>query len=270
MTTNNAVRGSARVRPLFARVAPHWDESLLSLVSRSCAANVFERPADLMRFAGIRVARCGSIVFMDSQRTVALPDLLSVPPEDIGLRLHPRVVDGGFPEGVDWYGAVLPRRYVESRTRRVSPLSLRSSPYHRSTWMIRPLSFCAESWERLIRNCPYCERTLGWHQALGPWRCEWCGRSLRHYRGEQVLKDLRSDLQIATDLVSPDATTRRNALSKLPPPFCKWGAGEAFAAIVELGTGAQIHKPDGDPGDAIRLTACSRLETSSPTSKRSS
>jgi hypothetical protein len=180
-------------------------------------------------------------------------ELLQTTPDEIDDRLHHRVEGGQFAEGANWFGTVLPKKYLQSRGRRVSPASLKSSPHHRSVWMVRPLTFCPESWELLIGECPYCERPLGWHRTLGPWRCETCGRSLRHHKGDSVPEKLRDNLRIASALVSTDPAIRIRAMESLPSPFCAWGAGDVFAAAVELGTGAMIHRAGGKLADASSL-----------------
>jgi hypothetical protein len=147
--------------------------------------------------------------------------------------MHPRLEIQGD-DLVNWFGTPLPRHFIEAKIRRVSPKSLRASPYHRAEWMIRPLNFCPESMEYLISCCRLCGKDLRWVTSTGLWRCDRCGRSLTRTQPGKVTWEIRQDLAEAAALVSPSADSRSRALARLPAPFSTWEAGDVFASLFEI------------------------------------
>ena len=65
----------SRISPLLARVAPIPGESLLSLVTRACEANVFRRQGGLLAFAGVAgAAAFAPFTALDGDYTFCKPD----------------------------------------------------------------------------------------------------------------------------------------------------------------------------------------------------
>lgn len=223
-----------RVAPLIARMVPIPGETLLSLVARAAHANVFPRLADLFGHAGADGHPAFS-PFTLADRAQPLADLLGVPVEDVVSRLHPPHPDQRPKGAVVWAGVRIRRRSIEARARRVAPLALKLSPYHRLEWTHRALSFCPETLQQLISACPACGVALGWVTTKGLDRCERCDASLTDAESPLVQTRSPDRLRAAARLISPDAAIRAAALKALPPEFHAWDAGDLFAALCELG-----------------------------------
>lgn len=73
---------------------------------------------------------------------------------------------------VRWGDGALSRYELETRRRRVSPISLAKAPHHRAAWMNLLLDYCPESLELLIDKCDRCSRPLGWTAAWGIGNCD--------------------------------------------------------------------------------------------------
>ncbi|MFN3634872.1 MAG: hypothetical protein ACK4UZ_03995 [Rhizobium rhizophilum] len=118
----------------------------------------------------------------------------------------------------EFFGVRLHRRRILHGTRRVSPRALRASPHHRVAWMVRPLSFCSEGWDRLIDRCPdpVCGLTLGWKSSYGVECCGACGFDLRMAEATEVPEAERPALSVLAGLVSPEAALRTEAVNALP------------------------------------------------------
>jgi ribosomal protein L37AE/L43A len=223
-----------RVRPLVVIRTPFPDESLLSLLVRAAEANAFRSFKYILPFAGLEPSRHLFVAFTQAQYTDALSQLLSLPRAEIAGRMHPHVDNAPTQDYVDCFGVALPRRWIDTKSRRVSPNGLRISPYHRFGWMIRPLSFCAETMEYLILNCPHCGKEQRWEGASSVWRCGNCSKSLRHHRPGKVAGNLQKELEAVVAFISHDSKVRAQALSELPTPFSEWSAGDVFVAIIDL------------------------------------
>ncbi len=242
-----------QVLPLLAKVTPIPGESLMSLVTRACEANVFPRVADVLGAAGIR----GSPAFTPVtalDRAAHLARLLGLAEGEIESRMYPPLQGRGRTGLVSWSGLRVERRFIELRARRVAPGALLDEPYHRMVWTHKALSFCPETFEELISTCPACGKPLGWSHTHGPDRCEHCKASLLDSEPEFAPHALRAKLKLATDLISHGPEVRAAAQSILPAPFRDWDAGELFSAIVEFGV-AWEH-----PGEGRSSTAVTRLK----------
>lgn len=219
-------------RPLFVPVAPYRGEQLISLVARAAKENEVSRLAKVLAHAGILTAAPGFCAFTRQDRNQSLAALLSVSVDEISSRFHSRV--GGSNQYVSYFGVVLPRDFIEAKFRRVSPERLRAAPYDPMEWAIRPLSYCPETMQILIFECPHCERKLDWLYTKGPTKCQRCGHSLLDVDPEYAPAVLHSDLRFIASLVSFDANVRARALAKLPSPFSDWTSGQVFSGLIEL------------------------------------
>ena len=222
------------VRPLLARVAPIVGESLLSLITRACRANVIERQHELLGPLGIS-RRTAFAPFTAHDRSAPLAKLLTVREEEIAKRMHAPVVGAPDPSFVHWFGTTLERRLLKAEPRRFAPFALGGSSHHRAIWSVSALSFCPETFQELISSCGACARELGWTRTEGLDRCEHCRASLLDMHASYVPPELRSALTAVTDLISTDPAVRAVAAARFPPPFCSWPPGEIFGAVVELG-----------------------------------
>jgi TniQ len=238
----------AGVSSLFGRVAPIPGESLLSFFARTANQNVCERLSGLLAHAGVVLKRPSSIPFVDAVQAERIAALCSVSPIEIEHLVHAAVTMEGVGDYVTWFGTRLERRFISTTTRRLSPRSLRGSPHHRAIWTVGPISFCPESFERLIGQCPYCEAKLDWRRTRGPAVCETCCRSLTRYHPGKVPWEYRRTGHLVASLLHHSAETRALALSKFPEPFQSWEPGDVFGAIVDLASfwdEANLSRPFG-------------------------
>ena len=250
------------VAPLAARVAPLQAESLMSLVARAAQANVFPRLSSLLSHAGV-TSHPAFTPFTAADHVEPLAELLGVDVEEITTRMHLPTKDA--PKGVvAWAGVRIERRWIEAKIRRVAPGALMDGPHHRMVWSHRALSFCPESFERLVSSCYACGRTLGWVATHGLDRCEHCRASLLESEPDYVDHRLHARLRAATNLISPDAAVRRRAQSALPAEFLFWDPGELFTALLELGV-AWEHPGEGRGSRAAQALSEPRLGLITPT-----
>lgn len=238
------------IKPLLIGVKPVPGESLLSMIARATSDNVHEQTSQTLAFAGFSQPQLKHVPFSRIPRVKEIATLLSVTEHDVRSRMHAPARQNI--NWVDWYGTPLHRRYIEATVRRVSPVGFGNPPFHhRAIWMLRPLTYCPESMEMLISSCPYCGDGLGWRATLGIWRCEKCGRSLRHHRPGKVRWDLRGEAAAAAAIISTDPLQRADALSRLPQPFSSWEAGDVFDTMVTLGVVAT--HPDGSDPASVNI-----------------
>lgn len=221
-------------RPLCGRVTPIAGESLASVVARSACANVSPSTAKLLRQAGIRWGQPAFVPFTQNDSAPQLADLLGISIDDVTGRMHTKIA-GERSNRVDWFGTPLERRFLEAPRRRFSRLGLQSADFARATWMVRPLSFCPENFDRLQHECPHCDACLGWDRALGISVCEKCEGDIRSGTVDLLPEELRPDYSVIAGLVSTDPARRAECLGGFPAPFCNWQPGDLFSAVVDLG-----------------------------------
>lgn len=225
----------AQIKPLLGAVEPIVGECMMSLLARAATKNVFPRVRELVRSADIRTSAPEFIPFTGAQAVPALSKLLSVDQDVIESLMHPAVHRDRPIDKVNWYGTCLPRRFIEAKRRRLSPVSFASAEYVRAVWQVRPLPFCPESMELLIHKCLNCQSDIGWRLRRGFHVCETCGRSLRRGKPGKIEWSLRSEARALAALVDPNPETRLRAMRVLPPIFHDWEPGDAFVGAVELG-----------------------------------
>lgn len=222
-------------KPLFIAGDARAGEGLMSMMVRAAEANVMGRLHRLALFAGVTGARVDSIPFTRSQDAQKIAQLLSVDAAEVQGRMHPAAPHSSADEYVDWYGTPLHRRYLETRRRRVAPASLAAFGHDLAIWSVKPLTFCPDSLEHLVDQCPACGRTLTWAKSSSLSQCGSCGRFLVAGQGRRIEGELVDDARRVAALISPCDHERQSALSVLPAPFHEWEAGDVFQAVVELG-----------------------------------
>jgi len=236
-----------QIAPLLGRREPIEGESLMSLVARSCDASGFRKISNVLGSIGI-ASSPPFLPFTQMDRVDDIAALIRVCRGQVRVRMH-----AGGREVVDWWGEPLRRAFLEAKTRRYSPASLRASAHHRASWMIRPLPFCTESYEILRSDCPACGRRLGWSHTRGIDHCEFCGASLTEAVTVVLGAASQVDAARIASLVSVDAVERGQAVVSLPDPFKQWRPGDVFEAVVELGFAAHRIEAKPDHKGAIRL-----------------
>lgn len=250
MTLSTTSNSGAPTKPLLFPCEPVSNESLPGFLARVAARNVLDNPAWLLRTAEIPSPSAHDLSRRVAHKIDDLAEALGVNRDDIAKMWIGEVP--GRPELRSFFGAEVRDSYLVHDRRRVAPASLKSSAHHRALWMLRPLSFCAESWDVLIDTCPSktCGRKLGWSPARGIDVCEHCGLDLTTTRVPRVPPAHRDALGFVAGLVSPDLETRAESLARIPPALAHLDSGELFELAMifsrvtsrEVGTEAAPHE----------------------------
>lgn len=212
-------------------VTPIEGESLLGLVTRTAHENVLPSSFTLLSRAGQAYGhRPTAATFQDLDQDF-LATILGVDLGAVVSRCHAPRDDRGF---VDFYGAGVRRDGIITRQRRFSPASLASSPHHRALWMLKPVSFCPESWEFLTYHCHECGAVQRWQSAGAITACDECCADLRAGSPALVPLELRPDLAFLTGLVDPRGEGRRAARDLLPASLAELDGGDIFELAVAL------------------------------------
>jgi ribosomal protein L32 len=220
---------------------PLPDESLIGFVARACDDNGHPSVPHVLGLAGFKTLRARFLSVSNSVDLGHLSAFFGCSEEDLRHRFHlPIEVDGCLPKTfITYLGSPIRRFLREPALRRVSPTSLRQSPYHRAIWTIRPLSFCPESGEMLISHCPNpaCGKPLAWNYAFGIKFCESCldddscpTTDLRSFDQPKLLGDDLEVYRSIAGLLTPQ-TPRAAAI---PSFFQSWNGWEIFDMVVML------------------------------------
>lgn len=222
------------IRPLCGRVSPFVGKSLASIVARSACANDIPSTAKLLRQGVKEWGRPAFVAFthVDAARDLAV--LLGLSVDDVVNRMHAKTV-GERSNRIDWFGTPLERRFLEAPKRRFSPLGLELSDFVSAEWMIRPLAYCPETFDRLRHECPHCDAQLGWDRALGVSVCEKCDLDIRLGPAHLLSEERRPAYSVIAGLISTEASRRAESVERVPDRFRAWQPGDLFSAIVDLG-----------------------------------
>jgi hypothetical protein len=219
---------------------PLADESLLGFIARACDRNGHPTVKHVLELAGHHTNKPNRLVTSDGVNVDALAKFFGCTTDELSHRFNRDVAlaDGryGF---INFHGVPLRKLYREPVLRRLSPASLRTSAYHRASWILRPLRYCPESGELLIDRCPNpdCAKPLGWQITNGIPYCEHC------LDEEAVPKtDLRTvDLPKLAGEELETYSTIANLITKppeshhrIPATFASWKPWEIFDFVVLL------------------------------------
>lgn len=244
----------AELRPRRVRfpLHPHRDESFQGFVARTVAWNFLESADTLLKEASLGLGPKPKLggAWPSEPHLDALSYCLGAPRTDIERMLHAAGSDGsGY---VSYFGTTVRLTRLDPTRRRVSPTSLRASPHHRAQWAIRTLPFCAASWDILISQCAACGGKLGWLRTRGIDFCEHCGFDLKTMEPTQVPMELRGELSLLADLMSPLAEMREVAGCQLPANVRPLQPGLIFELAIAFGRAASA-LPDGSAQPRWRL-----------------
>ena len=155
------------------RLYPFEDASLIGFLMRLGEANCLSRFTELV---GTHPGSRAGLPLMHSLARLA----------DLPLNELQRIayVRGSHHRVVSFMGHALPAQALSHR-RRLCPLCLAESPYHRAIWDLDPLKICPKHRVRLIAICPACRQELSF-ESIPLTRC--------HKRGLPVWPDTRQPL----------------------------------------------------------------------------
>ncbi|NNM74202.1 hypothetical protein [Enterovirga aerilata] len=255
-------RRGMRIVPLPFRLIPGpiAGESLLGLAARAAHHNGFESLHRVFRLADVHNLRTEAFPTTQIERAAHLAYVLKMHEGEITSRMHPGVPRPGRSAGFIDFGSVAIRAaYREGGRRRVSPLSLRRSPHHRSVWSLLPFAICPESREHLIDACPVCTKPLRWRRTLGIPFCESCVDDdgdptvdLRDHAGPVAHIADEDAFRLMTGIVDPDPDRRRTERRKLPDAIARLDDGDIFEFAVALAC-AVTTEPDAPRGIMRRM-----------------
>lgn len=230
----------ADLRPRRVRfpLHPHRDESFQGFVARTVAWNFLDSADTLLKEASLGLGPKPKVggACPSEPHLAALSYCLGAPRTDLERMLHAAASEGsGY---VSYFGTVVRLTRLDPTRRRVSPTSLRASPHHRAQWAIRTLPFCAASWDILTSQCAACDGKLGWQRTRGIDLCEHCGFDLKTIEPMQVPMELRGELSLLADLLSPLEETRDAASCQLTGSVRKLQPGLIFELAIAFGRAA--------------------------------
>lgn len=202
--------GSSPARAVCFIVPPLPMESARGYIARVADYNVHERHADALSHAGLGLKE----VLGGRVDAKILDRIYGLDPEG-EKGLWPQSLEPEGPGTVLVRDVELPTSLFRHHRRRLSIAGLRKSLHHRHAWTIGALSFCPESWDVLVEQCPRCDHTFAWGNGAF-WCCDGCGIDLRQCRLTRIRREHRPALLVLAELFSPDASKRKAAYQKLP------------------------------------------------------
>jgi hypothetical protein len=219
---------------------PFADESLMGFIARACDRNGHSAIGHVLELAGYRTHKSHFLASKNEVDLSRLAEFFGCSPDTLKPRFHAEfAVEGGGTGFVNFLGVPIRSKFREPTLRRMSPASLRKSPYHRASWLLKPLCYCPESGELLIGHCPNpgCAKALGWRRTSGIPYCEHCLNEeaepqidLRTYDLPKLVgEELESYKSIANLVIKPSEIAGR-----MPPTFSSWKPWEIFDLVVLL------------------------------------
>ncbi|PGH57650.1 hypothetical protein CRT60_06560 [Azospirillum palustre] len=152
------------MRPLRLRIRPHEGESLSGVIVRSAERARLGSALENAAMAGLRLP--GSAVSNDDLTPLAF--LTGIPSDRLDAMAY-RPVDGGRHR---YLGSAIDRDLIALRPRRVCPVCLKETGFHRMEWDFAPATACLRHHCRLETSCPVCGRRFGWeHPSLTECPC---------------------------------------------------------------------------------------------------
>lgn len=213
---------------------PRDDESLLGIVARAAFASEVRQMVKVLALAGVETAKPPTMPTMFVDAASRFATVLRVDETDVAKRMYPEVETDGPLRLMDFFGAWIPLCYREPRARRVSPMALADSSYHRAVWELRPLPFDRQTMQVLIDTCDDCRQRFSWRRSHEAHQCEKCGADIRTMNAEKVADEDQGPCSFAAGLVDPNPCVRAQARTSLPYPLVAWENGELFDLCVRL------------------------------------
>lgn len=239
-----ATRSGAGKGLLFP-VTPQPDETLLGYIVRCLEENHLGKPGAFLSQIDVNMGIKGDYLSRLSENLDKVASLFGVEREVLA-RLW-----GSEPlteSGKRRLGGVHLRPYLVYQARRRFLPSLPLDRSDRSTWMVRHLNFCPDSWELLVDRCPLkeCSRPLTWPGAKSLHHCAYCGWPLSGWRTRKVARSDRPSLTWVLQLFSEDEKVRERALSEIPTFFEINSATDAYEMALVFGHACQLERSGGN------------------------
>ncbi|XAZ19501.1 hypothetical protein LVY75_04915 (plasmid) [Sinorhizobium sp. B11] len=213
-------------------VAPLSGESIADLILRSASIN--RLPTTNLFFPKIKRPLSHNLLANSSFDFGPVADILGCPNGSVDLvpmqYTRQRPGNKGGRGLFNFFGAMLPTKQLINH-RRVAPRSMAISNHSKAIWHISALTFDAQTRERLLENCPVCERLLDFRHPVGVSRCPHCGPGidLRDFPQNYIESSDEEALRFVCGLIDPEAN--RSAFT-LHDELCRVNRGEIFMLSV--------------------------------------
>lgn len=217
------------------RVNPIQGESLPGYLARVAESNYLPSTGVLYDALGLDSAGLVTKLLQARENLADISNILSIAPTKLHAMIPEPIEDDA--DSILLNGLELRAHHFARRYRRVSPAALSVSPHHRFSWLVGALSYCPESWDLLIDQCPNpeCFSYLGWNPKMGVHICEQCGFDLRHAKAEKIRFEDRPTLRLLADLFSIDELENQRALMQLHPSLRQLNRGVLLQLVILFG-----------------------------------
>lgn len=219
----------------------HEDESIPGAIARGVRAHVLFATRPVLIAAGVPIKHIGHAQIADPEQLSRLAHVARCDPHRFLAVAGAPIRPEGSPNAMDvrFGQLVLPRAFVELERRRISPLTLRRTEYHRLDWMSLLLPYCPVSLEKLIDTCGECRSTLGWRHSLGIGTCEHCGTEIDPTTAPPLSIEKADDYRLFAALSSPSGDGLAEARAILPKSLRAVSAGTLVRLALLTGGLAQ-------------------------------
>ncbi len=208
-------------RRLRFDIVMHEDESVPGAIARGVRAHVLFATRPVLIAADVSMKHIGHAQLAEPGQLTRLAHVARCEPNRFLSSAGAPVRHDGSSKSSDvrFGRLVLPRAYLELERRRISPLTLRKSEYHRLDWMNLLLPYCPASLEKLVDACGHCGSTLGWRHSAGIGTCEHCDTEVAPATEAPLPDKLADDYRLFAALSSPSGGGLSDARAILPAPL---------------------------------------------------
>lgn len=211
------------------------DESLVGLITRATADHVLYAVTNVIRRVGVNVRQPGFVSRLEPERLAPLGAILQCGEEAILQRVTP-LERGDIARSNVLVGELsAPPEWLETEKRRISPMTLRDAPYHRTDWLFRLLPYCPVSLELLQDRCLACGRTLSWRKTLGIDHCENCEILINPSVEPPLPPNLEDGYRLFAGLLSPVVDRLTDAIAMLPKELQSMKRHDLINFCIDLG-----------------------------------
>lgn len=214
---------------------PLLGESLLGYVARVGTANNRTLLSQVLRLAYPDLALGANLPFSDVGLQ-PLARLLDAPTGALEQMRYNRSADMAFARRTARLNEnEVPRKFLSTGHRRISPKTLSQHGYHRAIWDLLPLYCCVESGERLIDRCS-CGTILTWRtNDLTICGNPLCRVDLRDISPPRVSTEELEKIRFLGELFSHEVGLRRAAMARIPKFFFDLSTSDLLDLIILFG-----------------------------------
>jgi len=214
------------------------DESIPGALVRAVTAHVLYRTQPVLQAAGINITRPGHVQILERAELGHLAHVIRYAPDRLNAIRGQRVMtreEGITHQRVHFGNVHMLRSHMDLERRRISPLSLQLSNHHRLPWLNSLLPYCPVSFERLVHECPACEKPLGWRMTWGVGICEHCEQAIPPSPEPLLPKHMREDYCLFARLSSAVPDEWSAARKALPSALHEVGSATLIRMALRIG-----------------------------------